>query len=105
MTKTPKTPAIGDILSCGWGYDQTRYDFYQVVGVTAKSVKIRQIAKTYITNHGNGCTTVMPVKDSFTGDPLTKRVGDSEAGYAVRISNYSSARLWDGNPESESGDH
>ena len=109
MTQTPatKTPAIGDILSSGWGYEQTRYDFYQVVKVTAKSVQVRQIAKTYV-EHGpvQGYAKVMPVKDQFTGEAMTKRFKSYDSkSYSIGISSYSSASLWDGNPEQESGDY
>lgn len=102
------TPKLGDILSCGWGYEQTRYDFYQVVGVTAKSVKIRQIAKTYVTVAGGGYATVVPVKDSFLPNEktMTKRVSSWDSKrYSVKVSDYSWAALWDGEPESESGEH
>jgi hypothetical protein len=104
----PKTPAVGDILSAGWGYEQTRYDFYQVVAVTKASVKIRKINKTYVTQSGGGYATVMPVKDSFAAEEntMTKRVKSwSDGRYAVRIASYSHASLWDGKPESESGDY
>lgn len=34
---------VGDILWDSWGYEQTNIDFYQVVGVTPRTVKIRRI--------------------------------------------------------------
>lgn len=103
------SPKVGDILSSDWGYEQTRYTFYQVVGVTAKSVKLRKIAKVYVTRSGGGYATVMPVPGNFVDDdkPMTKRVGPSYrgTGYSVKITDYASASLWDGEPESESGDY
>ena len=33
----------GDIFSMTWGYDQTNVDFFQVIGVTEKSCKIREV--------------------------------------------------------------
>lgn len=33
----------GDIFSMTWGYDQTNVDFFQVIGVTEKSCKVREV--------------------------------------------------------------
>jgi hypothetical protein len=38
-----RAPRVGDILVRTWGYDQTNVDFYQVLAVTARSVRIRPI--------------------------------------------------------------
>lgn len=57
---------IGDIVSNSWGYDQTNVDFYQVVGLGAKSVKLRSIGcQTVPGSEGMMCCRVMPVKDNF----------------------------------------
>lgn len=32
---------VGDFFSSSWGYDQTNVDFYKVVGVTPKGVKVQ----------------------------------------------------------------
>lgn len=47
MTVTFVTPveakvAVGDTFVCSWGYDQTNIDFYRVVGLTPKGVKIQK---------------------------------------------------------------
>lgn len=34
---------IGDILSSVWGYDQTNYDFYEVIKVTAKTITVKKL--------------------------------------------------------------
>ncbi len=104
-------PQVGDILSCGWGYEQTRYDFYQVVGVTAASVRIRKVTKRCVRGGSTGMhdAHVVPVPGVFASDKVaTKRYrkgGWDGTGYSVKISDYSSASLWDGQPEHESGDH
>lgn len=41
--KTIHTVEVGDVFYESWGYDQTNSDFYQVVAVTPKSVRIRMI--------------------------------------------------------------
>lgn len=32
---------VGDFFVCSWGYDQTNIDFYKVIGVTPKGVKVQ----------------------------------------------------------------
>lgn len=63
---------VGDIVYDSWGYDQTNIDFYQVVEVGAKSVKIREIAAKYLESAGFMCEYVAPDKDNFTGEAETK---------------------------------
>ena len=40
---------VGDVFQMSWGYDQTNNDFFQVVGVTAKKVRIVEVAPSYTT--------------------------------------------------------
>ena len=89
---------IGDILTSSWGYDQTNVDFYEVVGVTDKSVKIEKIGSTTISDHGVGGLSVVPNTSWRVGKVMTKRV--RESGY-VSISSYAVASKWDGKPEYE----
>lgn len=70
-----RAPQVGDILACGWGWEQTRYDFYQVVKVMAKSVRIAQIESRYTAYNGHGSATVVPIPDALkthrgTGESL-----------------------------------
>lgn len=41
VTEAPVV-SVGDFFYASWGYDQTNVDFYKVVGVTPKGVKIQQ---------------------------------------------------------------
>ena len=44
MSKVVKNDAgivVGDIFVCSWGYDQTNIDYYKVVAVTAKGVRVQ----------------------------------------------------------------
>jgi hypothetical protein len=108
-------PKIGDILSASWGYDQTNVDFYQVVAVTAASVKIRAILSRVVeaTDHA---VQVVAIPDAFDdaksarrgskdAKPLTKRakIAADKSGYSVKISDYATADLWDGKPEFQTG--
>jgi len=88
----------GDILYSSWGYDQTNIDFYQVIGVTKASVKVREIAKEFIGSEP-GSDIVKPAINNFKGDLMTKRVKPSSDGYAITLNSYSSAFLHDGQPK------
>ena len=97
----PHTLNIGDILYTSWGYDQTNVDFYQVVEVVGKcTVVIREIAHKTIEGSGGPSESVVAVKDSFIGEPMTKR---SNSTNSVRIASYSSASPWDGQPRHQTG--
>jgi len=119
---------VGDWFYCSWGYDQTNVDFYRVVGVTPKSVKIQQWTTTYLdTEVGAGYSDkVVPNAD---GGPLmesdwsavdrdadywtrqeqivkrpspilTKRVQDSGHGrVGLSMNSYSAAFPWSGAPK------
>lgn len=54
----PVQPKVGDVLVSSWGYEQTNIDYYQVVSVTAKNVKIQKMSKTYLPAQGTDRTTV-----------------------------------------------
>ena len=45
---------VGDIFEASWGYDQTNVDHYQVVGVTGKSVRIREVTLPKISVEATG---------------------------------------------------
>ena len=81
---------VGDILVSKWGYDQTNADWYQVVEVGDRSVKIRPIAGNQVDDDHE---VAMPNK--FTGPVMTKIVG---VGDHIRITSFSSASKWDGRP-------
>jgi hypothetical protein len=88
---------VGDILYSMWGYDQTNIDYYQVVGVTAKGISIREIGKKYVGSSGTE-DKVMPVPDSFEGEVLKKVVNQFGR---VKIDTYASAGKWDGKPKEQ----
>ena len=97
----PHTLKVGDILYTSWGYDQTNVDFYQVVEVVGKcTVVIREIAQKTVSGSGGPSESVVAVKDSFIGEPMTKR---SNSTNCVRIASYASASPWDGQPKHQTG--
>ena len=90
---------VGDILEASWGYDQTNVDYYQVVGVKGKMVKIREIgAKTVegsMYSHGMA-DMVTPAKDRFIKDSEVMRKivrDDGNHGYYAHIDECRSAYL------------
>lgn len=108
MTLTAAAPStvgveVGTIFSSSWGYDQTNVDFYEVVALTPKAVRVKGISKRLATaEEGRG---VVPVPGSFrkdgTGD--LKRLQSyefmGEQRVAFTVNSYTGASLWDGKPE------
>ena len=93
---------VGDILVSSWGYDQTNVQWYQVVGVTPKSVKIREI-KGRVQETGFMSGESVPIPDAFTnnlwfGEQKTARV-NSHGWVNITSDGYITAQKWDGNPE------
>lgn len=56
---------VGDIFYDSWGYDQTNIDFYQVIGVSKKSVKLMPIGQIYVESAGDMCEYVAPNPNQF----------------------------------------
>lgn len=96
---------VGDYLYSTWGYEQTNVDFYKVVGVTAKTLKIVPVkSKTEIADSSLS-RYVVPTDEineycvfDKNGDIekkgyMTKRI--NKYGY-ISISDYAKARKWDG---------
>jgi len=65
---------VGDILYDSWGYEQTNIDFYQVVDVKDKTIKITPIEKKSENAKDPHTAYVQPVKNAFKGKPITKKI-------------------------------
>lgn len=91
---------VGDFFYTSWGYDQTNVEFYQVVGLTPKGVKIRQVVARLVDTYAGG-EEIEPIKDRFIGEVETKRLQRSGCykGASVSFSSYRSGWLWDGTPK------
>jgi hypothetical protein len=96
---------LSAILVCSWGYEQTNVDFYQVVGLTPKSVRLRKLKKnqqwrlcaiTGEPDHTAG-GWALPERNAFDGLEFMRRVGND--GESVKLSDYQTATLWDGEAE------
>lgn len=79
MAKPQTALVVGDVLVSSWGYEQTNYDYYQVIRlVGARSVEIRKIASlSEETGYMQG--DCVPSKNNFTGPAMVKRVDERGA--------------------------
>jgi len=90
---------IGDILVCSWGYEQTNIDFYQIIKLTDKTVTVRQIKSRILEQDSGFGGTVEPIKDMFAGEPFRRKIKSHSNNICIKITDFSSASLWDGKPE------
>lgn len=66
---------VGDCLYQSWGYDQTNIDFFEVVEVLPKSVKIRRIGEKMVKgSEGFMCENVVPDMGNYAGDAVIRPV-------------------------------
>lgn len=138
MTVTAVSPAaagiaIGDFFVSSWGYEQTNVDFYQVVGLTPKGVKIQAWTKVLgqesphasadyfipgeaadtITDWSNvdrdaDYWTQAGQKVLTDAPVVTKRLSgwterDGTIKAAITLNSFSSASKWDGQPQYQTG--
>ena len=100
---------IGDIVVNSWGYEQTNVEFYQVIEVLNKKIRVRQIKSDLVSAVGSMSGKVMPLKDEFldgdddeilllslkadiyTNGDIKARICDPKRFYNFR--------KWDGQPE------
>ena len=88
---------IGSILYTSWGYEQTNIDFYQVIELIGTStVVLRELAQERIIERNDEfCGKTKAKPNCFIDEPFRKR---ANAQGRVRMSSFSHARLWDGDP-------
>lgn len=117
---------VGDFFVSSWGYDQTNIDFFKVIALTPKGIKVQQWQSKRVTEDGPQVGVVPgeePATDSdwsaATEDMndwerrkarkdvpkpiLQKRLWTWGSQPAFTVNDYSSAYLWDGKPESQTG--
>lgn len=95
---------VGDVLYNSWGYDQTNIDFFQVVEVGPKSVKIREIGQiaSYPPGYSSMSEFVAPDVDNFVGEAKTKTLQVSSDGRVYISSRHGSIKKYDGTPKYQS---
>lgn len=102
---------VGSFFYSNWGYEQTNIDFYKVVGVTAKGVKLQKWTSRHLSNVGNftqdavvpgngprmcwhedgSQAPVQPFQKMLKSYPMGDRIN-----VYVDLTSYSSASPWDG---------
>jgi len=75
---------VGTLLYDCWGYDETHYDFAQIVAVGPRSVTIRRICPIHIEG-GYGGEVIAPVAGNFYGDSTYHRRDGSPKTVAVKF--------------------
>jgi len=90
LTVTKDVPKVGDLFYSSWGYDQTNIDFYQIVRVISdNSVEVRKVEGKIVSRDSHMSGFVTPVKDSFIGDSMIKRLNYSiESSPMFKIASY-----------------
>lgn len=105
----------GNFFHESWGYDQTNADFYQVTRISesGKTVWLRHVGTGLVAADACGGTKVAPLADMFDrpdgqgsrSGEMKRRLRPYDHGngitWAVNITDYSSARLWDCKPAYE----
>lgn len=66
----------GDIVYNSWGYEQTNIDYYQVLEVSAKFLKLRPIASRMTDSEQSQSMSgrCEPIPDQFTGEAMKRGV-------------------------------
>lgn len=100
-TATVTAVQVGDIFCSSWGYDQTNVDFYEVVGLTPASVRVRPVGLKVVA--GDDFDEQVVPDTSRAGGVMTKRLKDWGGTPWFRVDSFSSASPWDGKPQRRSG--
>ena len=73
---------VGDIVFNSWGWEQTNIEFYQVIEVLNKKIKVQEVKQ--LMTHDEGMSSmsgyVMPKKDDFIKDPFLLLLKVDEKG-------------------------
>lgn len=94
-----KALKVGDVLVSSWGYEQTNVDFYEVVKVLPKSVRLQQIGSHKELNNAYMSAKETPNPEKKIGDVFTRRVFSYDDTPRVRICSFAIAKKWEGKPE------
>lgn len=95
---------IGDIIVNSWGWEQTNIDFYKVIEVLPKSLKVIQIASEMepgsMISHGMACKLI-PTPANETGDPFILRLKADTNGkiWICNPKSFYYFHKWDGQPK------
>lgn len=96
---------LGAILVSSWGYDQTNVDFYVVVEMTAKMVKLLPMLKKSCRNQAEGFSTMAGETRATKSIEFRAEVVKRKISNWIKVTECSHARLWDGKKQYESWYH
>ena len=89
---------VGSIMVCGWGYDQTNIDYYQVVNRTPKTVNLVKIGMRQA-DDGRNVVPVIPSDDEgYDVDTFRRKVKVYNGDEYVTLNSYMHGSLWSGTP-------
>ena len=89
---------VGDIFHCGWGYEQTQCDFYQIQELKGSTATIVEIgSKTEEGSEGRDCEYQLADPSRTIGEPFKKRLN----GKSFKISSFQYVSKVE-NPETQS---
>jgi hypothetical protein len=99
---------IGDIVVNTWGYEQTNVEFYQVISMTARTIKVKRIYGTKVEgstySHGMACE-VTPTKNKFYEDKHEKyeyQLRVKKDGNLSKPESFYHFHKWSGSPQYQS---
>jgi len=91
---------LGAILVASWGYEQTNVDFYVVVEMTAKTVKLLPMIK--YGRQQEGYSSMAGVTRATKDIKFRAEVIKRKASEWIKVTDCSRARLWNGKKQYES---
>ena len=95
---------VGDFVYNSWGYDQTNIDWYKIVKVTNRTIKIVRVKSNVVEYCGQAMTgSSLPLDevDKTEGNPLTLRASclDRYREFPAFNIQYGSLKKSDGTPK------
>ncbi len=89
--KAVKNVKVGDVFVNSWGYDQSNYDFYQIVAMKGQKATFREIHTKVIEELTDTSAKVSADIDNFKGEEFIKNLRSD----TFLVNSYSSARKID----------
>lgn len=90
---------VNDVFVSQWGYEQTNYCFYQIVGLHGKkSVSVRELQTNKVPT-GDMRGVVTPILNDFKGDVFKKRLNVFNGKAFIKIADYEYAYKENGKRE------
>ena len=74
--KMAETFVVGSLLTGSWGYEQTNWEFYQIVERPSRfTAVVQRIGESLVKgSEGFDSCKVKPLKDVFIGEPILKKI-------------------------------